>query len=116
MGEAKRRKARGIDGCSHRWSAKTDAKIAAVCGGDVRLDEVCTLGWVIAAGGMDDPVDVVSLLEDVYPRTRRENWPRLIEAARTAANDPVFVSVAEPFYEEWRGGAFLAPKVDWGFE
>ena len=97
MGEAKRRKAQGrIDDFAHhhRWRPETGARLAALCGGDVRLGEVCTLGWIIASGAVAaaDHDGLIYILESATPRvgTAREHWPKLIEAAGIAAMDATF--------------------------
>jgi hypothetical protein len=103
MGEAKRRKpvpAPTIDQFAHRWTPETGAKLAALCGCDVRLSEICTLGFLIAAGAVSasDHANLSLLLDSARPRVRtaREHWPRLIEAAVLASQDSVFVRAGEP--------------------
>jgi hypothetical protein len=108
MGEAKRRKAQGrIDDFAHhdRWTPETGARLAALCGGDVRRGEVCILGWIIASGAVAaaDHDGLIHILENA-PRvgTAREHWPKLTEAAGIAAMDLTFRAFGAPMYEELR--------------
>jgi hypothetical protein len=110
MGEVKRRKAIApIGQFAHRWTPETGAQLAELCGGDVRLDEVCILGWLIAAGQIvaSDQAGMTFIIESARPRVRTapEHWPKLIAAAAMASQDPVFVASGEPLYDDLRRGS-----------
>jgi hypothetical protein len=113
MGEAKRRKATAPSPLPfedfighHRWTPATGIRLAALCGCDVRLDEVCILGWLITSGAVSasDHAGMTLIIESARPRvrTRSEHWPKLLEAAVLASQDPVFIAAGEPLYDKLR--------------
>ena len=88
----------------------TGANLAALCGSDVRLDEVCTLGWIIVSGAVaaTDHDGLIFILESAHPRVRtaKSHWPTLIEAATIASRDTIFIATGEPLYDNLRQDAY----------
>jgi hypothetical protein len=112
MGEAKRRKAKGdsfvplsSESYADFWTPETGTKLAALCGSDVRFEEISVLGWLIVVGQIaaSDHAAMINVLRSAQRmRTAPQHWPKLMEAAVLASQDRVFIARATKLSDTMR--------------